>query len=215
VRVVIAEDQALMRDGLALLLERNGFEIAALVTDGEDLMRRVRAHRPQIVLTDIRMPPTHTDEGLRAALAIRREWPAVAIVVLSQHVQRDLACELLESADHGGVGYMLKQRVASSDAFCSDLRRVGDGGAVLDPEVVSAMLRRSARDRTIERMTPRQLEVLGLMAEGRSNSAIAERLFLSEKAILKHVAHIYDALDLQPCAEDHRRVVAVVRYLNR
>jgi DNA-binding NarL/FixJ family response regulator len=215
-RVVIAEDQALMRDGLTLLLERNGFEVAAAATDGEDLIRRVRAHRPQLVLTDIRMPPTHTDEGLKAALAIRQHAPNMAIVVLSQHVQRDLACELLENADHGsGIGYMLKQRVASSEAFCADLRRVGEGAAVLDPEVVSAMLRRPARDDEIERLTPRQLEVLGLMAEGRSNAAIAQRLFLSEKAILKHVAHIYDALELAPGPDDHRRVVAVVRFLNR
>lgn len=215
-RVVIAEDQALMRDGLTLLLERNGFEVAAAATDGEDLVRRVRAHHPQLVLTDIRMPPAHTDEGLKAALAIRRQAPNVAIVVLSQHVQRDLACELLENADQGGgIGYMLKQRVASSEAFCADLRRVGEGGAVLDPEVVSTMLRRPARDDAIERLTPRQLEVLGLMAEGRSNAAIAQRLFLSEKAILKHVAHIYDALELEPGLDDHRRVVAVVRFLNR
>lgn len=215
-RVVIAEDQALMRDGLTLLLQRNEFEVAAVAADGDDLVRRVRAHRPQLVLTDIRMPPTHTDEGLQAALAIRHDAPEVGIVVLSQHVQRDLACDLLENADHGGgVGYMLKQRVASSDVFCSDLRRVGEGGAVLDPEVVSAMLRRPATDDAIEQLTPRQLEVLGLMAEGRSNSAIAGRLFLSEKAVLKHVAHIYDALELQPCSDDHRRVVAVVRFLNR
>jgi DNA-binding NarL/FixJ family response regulator len=216
VRVVIAEDQALMRDGLTLLLERNGFEVAAAATDGEDLVRRVRAHRPQLVLTDIRMPPTHTDEGLTAALTIRRESPGAAIAVLSQHVQRDLACELLESADHGGgIGYMLKQRVASRAAFCADLKRVGEGGAVLDPEVVSAMLRRPAKDDAIDRLTPRQLEVLTLMAEGRCNSAIAEQLFLSEKAVLKHVAHIYGALGLQPCSDDHRRVAAVVRFLNR
>ena len=131
-------------------------------------------------------------------------------------MQRDLACELLENADQGGgIGYMLKQRVASSEVFCADLRRVGEGGAVLDPEVVSTMLRRPARDDAIERLTPRQLEVLGLMAEGRSNAAIAQRLFLSEKAILKHVAHIYDALELEPGLDDHRRVVAVVRFLNR
>ena len=133
-----------MRDGLTLLLERNGFEVAAAAADAEDLLRRVRAHRPQLVLTDIRMPPTHTDEGLTAALAIRNDTPHTAIAVLSQHVPRDLGCELLETADDGGgIGYMLKQQVASSDVFCSGLRRGGEGGAVLAPEVVSAMLRRS------------------------------------------------------------------------
>jgi DNA-binding NarL/FixJ family response regulator len=216
VRIVIAEDQALLRDGLALLLERQGFEVAATAADGDDLIRRVRAHRPQIVLTDIRMPPNQTDEGLRAAVQIRSDWPQMAIVVLSQHVQRGLACELLEAAgEGGGIGYLLKQRVADSEVFCSDIRRVAEGAAVLDPEVVSTMLRRPSHGDPIERMTCRQREVLGLMAEGASNAAIAERLFVSEKAVLKHVAHIYDALELDQSADDHRRVLAVVRYLSR
>jgi DNA-binding NarL/FixJ family response regulator len=215
VRVVIGEDQALMREGLVLLLERAEFEVAGVAGDGEALVRKAHAHRPDVVIADIRMPPTQTDEGLRAALAIRDALPQIAIVVLSQHVQRKYASELLESgAGAGGVGYLLKQRIADSDAFCSDLRRICDGASVLDPEVVAAMLGRARRDDPVDRLTARQREVLALMAEGRSNAGIAERLYLSEKAVIKHVSHIYGELGLRPAADDHRRVLAVMRYLN-
>jgi DNA-binding NarL/FixJ family response regulator len=216
VRVVVGEDQALMREGLVLLLEQAGFEVVGVAGDGEDLVRKARAHRPDVVLADIRMPPTQTDEGLQAALAIRDSGPEIAIVVLSQHVQRELACELLErAAEGGGVGYLLKQRVSDSASFCADVERVVSGASILDPEVVSLMLARARRDDPVERLTDRQREVLSLMAEGRSNAGIAERLFLSEKAVAKHVAHIYEQLELRPDADDHRRVLAVVRYLNR
>lgn len=215
-RVVIGEDQALMREGLTLLLERAGFEVAGVAGDGADLARKANAHAPDVVIADIRMPPTQTDEGLRAALTIRESRPEIAIVVLSQHVQRQYASELLESgAGAGGVGYLLKQRVADADSFCSDLRRICDGASVLDAEVVAAMLARPRRDDPVDRLTDRQRDVLALMAEGRSNAGIAERLFLSRKAVVKHVSHIYAELGLAEAADDHRRVLAVMRYLNR
>jgi DNA-binding NarL/FixJ family response regulator len=215
-RIVIGEDQALMREGLVLLLERGGLDVVGVAADGEDLVRKVQAHEPDVVIADIRMPPGQTDEGLRAALAIRAARPQIAIVVLSQHVQRSYARELLESGvGAGGIGYLLKQRVADSETFCSDLRRICAGAFVLDPEVVTAMLGRARRNDPLERLTPRQLDVLELMAEGRSNAAIAERLVLTEKAVIKHVSHIYEELGLGPCPDDHRRVLAVMRYLDR
>jgi DNA-binding NarL/FixJ family response regulator len=215
VRVVIGEDQALMREGLTLLLERGGFEVVGKAADGEDLVRKARAHSPDIVIADIRMPPTQTDEGLRAAIQIRETWPDIAVLVLSHHVQRRYARELLESgADARGIGYLLKQRVADAESFCSDVRRVCAGGSVLDPEVVSIMLARTRRD-PLERLTPRQREVLALMAEGRSNAGIAERLCLSEKAVIKHVTNIYDELGLERRIDDQLRVLAVMRYLDR
>jgi DNA-binding NarL/FixJ family response regulator len=215
-RVVIGEDQALVREGLALLLEREGFEVVGLASDGEELVREACARDPDVVVADIRMPPTQTDEGLRAALQIRDAKPQISIVVLSQHVQRAYARELLESGSGaGGVGYLLKQRVANSETFCADLRRISSGASVLDPEVVAAMLKRPRRDDPVDRLTPRQRAVLELMAEGRSNAAIAQQLFLTEKAVSKHVSHVYDELGLAPCADDHRRVLAVMRYLDR
>lgn len=213
-RVVIGEDQALMREGLALLLEQGGDEVVGRAADAEDLVRKAGAHRPDLVIADIRMPPTNTDDGLRAALRIRAELGATPVLVLSQHVQRSYAAELVEPGA-SGVGYLLKQRVADVDAFRADLRRVAGGGCVLDPEVVAAMISRPRRDGGLERLTARQQEVLKLMAEGRSNAAIAERLTLSTKAVAKHVSHVYDALELPPAGEDHRRVLAVVRYLSR
>jgi DNA-binding NarL/FixJ family response regulator len=214
-RVVIGEDQALMREGLALLLEQAGFEVVGVAADGADLVRKARGHNPDVVIADIRMPPTQTDEGLRAALQIRESQPQIAILVLSQHVQRQYARELLESgAGAGAVGYLLKQRVADGDSFCADLHRICAGASVLDREVVSAMLGRARRDDPVDRLTSRQRDVLALMAEGRSNAAISERLFLTEKAVIKHVSHIYDELGLRPTADDHRRVLAVMRYLN-
>lgn len=215
-RVVIGEDQALMREGLVLLLERGGFEVVGVAGDGEDLVRKAKTHEPDAVVADIRMPPTQTDEGLRAALQIRESKPQIAILVLSQHVQRQYASELLESgAGAGGVGYLLKQRIADGDSFCADLRRICAGASVLDPEVVAAMLGRARVDNPVDRLTARRRDVLAQMAEGRSNAAIADRLFLTEKAVIKHVSHIYDALGLKPADDDHRRVLAVTRYLNR
>jgi DNA-binding NarL/FixJ family response regulator len=212
VRVVIGEDDALMREGVALLLERHGFEVAVTAGDGDDLVRKARAHQPDVVVADIRMPPTHADEGLQAALAIRCSHPRIAIVVLSQHVQQRYAAQLLGTADGGGgVGYLLKQRVADGATFCSDVRRVGSGASVLDPEVVAVMMGR--RPDPLARLTPRQREVLALMAEGRSNTAIARELTLTPKAVAKHVAHVYEELGLAAGDDEHRRVLAVVRYL--
>jgi DNA-binding NarL/FixJ family response regulator len=214
VRVVIGEDQALMRQGLALLLERGGFEVVGSAADAEDLERKARAHTPDLVVADIQMPPTHTDDGLQAALRIRAALPGTAIMVLSHHVQRRYAAALLGDGA-AGIGYLLKERVADADAFCADARRLVDGGSVLDPEVVETMIARARRDEPLDRLTDRQREVLALMAEGRSNSAIAGRLTITEQAVVKHAAHIYDQLGLTPGPDDHRRVLAVVRYLAR
>jgi DNA-binding NarL/FixJ family response regulator len=214
-RVVIGEDHALMRQGLVLLLERGGFEVVGEAADGEDLVRKAHAHDPDVVVADIRMPPTQTDEGLRASLEIRESRPHIAILVLSQHVQRSYARELLESgAAAGGVGYLLKQRVADANTFCADVRRICAGASVLDPEVVAAMLGRARRDDPVDRLTSRQRDVLALMAEGRSNAGIAERLFLSEKSVIRYVSQIYEELDLRRSADNHRRVLAAARYLN-
>jgi DNA-binding NarL/FixJ family response regulator len=201
-----------MREGLALLLERAGFDVAGVAADADALELEAGAKRPDLVVADIRMPPTNTDDGLRAALRIRAALPDTAILVLSQHVQQRYALELLQGRARG-VGYLLKQRVADVDAFCADARRVAEGGSVLDPDVVAAMLARGGQRDSVDGLTPRQRDVLALMAEGRSNAAIAERLYLTEKAVVKHVSHIYDALELQPSPDDHRRVLAVVRYL--
>jgi DNA-binding NarL/FixJ family response regulator len=214
-RVVIGEDEALMRGGLTLVLEQAGFEIVGTAEDGEDLVRKARAHLPDLLVTDIRMPPSHADEGLRAALTIRSERPEIAVLVLSQHLQRRYASELLEQRS-AGVGYLLKQRIANVEQFVDDVRRICRGGTVLDPEVVGTLLGRARRDDDpLHRLTERQLEVLGLMAEGRSNAGIADRLVISEKAVVKHASHIYEELGLPTSGEGHRRVLAVVRYLAR
>jgi DNA-binding NarL/FixJ family response regulator len=212
-RVVIGEDQALMLEGLALLLERDGAEVVGRAEDAPELIRKANAHRPDLVVTDIRMPPGGADDGLQAALRIRAEHPETAILVLSQHVQRAYATELVEGGTVG-VGYLLKQRVANFASFSADVRRVASGECVLDPEVVATMMSRPRRDATLESLTPRQREVLALMAEGRSNGAIAERLSVTPKAVVRHVSHIYDTLGLPPAEKDHRRVLAVVRYLS-
>jgi DNA-binding NarL/FixJ family response regulator len=212
-RVVIGEDQALMLEGLALLLERDGAEVVGRAADAPELIRKANAHRPDLVVTDIRMPPNQADDGLQAALRIRAERPEVAILVLSQHVLRAYATELVEGGTVG-VGYLLKQRVANFASFSAAVRRVVAGECVLDPEVVATMMARARRDATLESLTPRQREVLALMAEGRSNGAIAEQLTLTTKAVVRHVSHIYDTLGLEPTGEDHRRVLAVVRYLS-
>jgi DNA-binding NarL/FixJ family response regulator len=240
VRVVIAEDETLLRQGLALMLADAGMEVVDAVGDADALRRVARAGRPDVVVTDIRMPPHHTQDGLDAAVAIRAELPRTGVVVLSQYVHRHYALRLLGAplgtagdsggsgvsgapdVAGGGVGYLLKQRIGRVEAFCADVRRVGEGGTALDPEVIRVMMSRSRRlhgsaggKSTLDLLTPRQLEVLALIAEGRSNAAIAARLGVSDKAVVNHAARIYDALGLPPNADDHRRVLAVVRYLTR
>jgi len=211
---VVGEDQLLLREGTVMLLQRAGFDVVATAGDGEELVRKARAHKPDIVITDIRMPPAHLDEGLRAALAIRETNPEIAIMVVSQHVHSAYARELLESGSGGGaVGYLLKQRIADAESFCADVRRVAAGAAVIDPEVVAALIGKPRQDDPVDRLTARQQEILELMAQGRSNAAIGEQLFLSEKAISKQVSQIYEDLGLEPSMDDHRRVLAVMRYL--
>lgn len=212
--MIIAEDETLLRRGLQLVLEEGGMEVVAAVGDAAALGAAVQENLPELVITDIRMPPTHTDEGLQAALEIRRRYAGVAVVVLSQHVQRRYAAELLASPQ-GRVGYLLKQRIADVDTFLEDLRTVAAGGTALDPDVVAVMVARARlSDGAVRALTPRQQEVLALMAEGRSNARIAAELFLTEKAVVQHTSRIYDALDLPVDADSHRRVLAVMRYLS-
>lgn len=211
-RVVLAEDSVLLREGLARLLEDSGFEVAGQAGDGEDLLRKVGAHKPDVAVIDVRMPPTHTDEGLRAAQRIRAEHKGVAVLVLSQYVEEAYALELLtESTER--TGYLLKDRVADVATFTDAVRRVAGGGSALDPEVVALLLGRRRREDPVETLTPREQEVLGLMAEGRSNAAIAEAMVVTERAVEKHVTSIFTKLGLAPAAEDHRRVLAVLTYL--
>ena len=211
-RVVIAEDLALLRDGLTRLLEAYGCEVVAAVEDAVGLAEALRTHEPDIAVVDVRMPPTFTDEGLRAAIAARAERPGLPVLVLSQYVEQLYARELLSSGD-GAVGYLLKDRVADVATFVEAVRTVAAGGTVLDPEVVSALIARAPDDGPVSRLTPREREVLGLMAEGRSNTAIAAALFVTEKAISKHTSNIFMKLDLPPDDDDNRRVLAVVAYL--
>jgi DNA-binding NarL/FixJ family response regulator len=214
VRVVIGEDHALMREGLRLVLERAGFEIAGVADDAPALLRRVRTLRPDLVIADICMPPDFTDDGLRAVLTLRAERPDLPVMVLSQHVQREYASELLESGEDG-VGYVLKQRVGDVDAFIDDVRRIQAGATVLDPVVIATLMDRPrADDHGLRGLTARQRQVLALMAEGRSNAAIAERLAITEKAVTRHASHIYASLGITESADDHRRVLAVVRHLS-
>jgi len=211
-RVVIAEDQVLLREGIARLLTDAGLEMVAQVADGESLLRAVEEHRPDVVVCDVRMPPTFTDEGIKAALVIRGQWPDVAVLVLSQYVEERYAVDLVAS-DTRGVGYLLKDRVADVHDFIEAVRRVGEGGTALDPEVVSQLLVRSRRRDPLEQLTPREVEVLRLMAEGRTNSAIAAALFIGDGSVEKHVSSIFTKLGLMPADTDHRRVLAVLRYL--
>jgi DNA-binding NarL/FixJ family response regulator len=209
--LVIAEDSVLLREGMARLLEDQGFEVVGQAGDGEDLVRKVMAHKPDVAIVDVRMPPTHTDEGLRAAHKIRADLPDTGVLVLSQYVEEEYATELIgDRAD--GVGYLLKDRVADVDGFVDAVRRVGEGGSALDPEVVSLMLGRK-RDEPLSELTPREREVLSLMAEGLSNNAIAERLVVTERAVEKHVTSIFGKLRLPPTGETHRRVLAVLAYM--
>lgn len=209
-RVVIGEDEALLREGLTLLLRREGFDVVAAVADASSVVDQALRLAPDLVLTDIRMPPGRTDDGLKAAIRLRGARPGLGVVVLSQHVQGQYALELL-GARPRGVGYLLKQRIAEVATFVRDLRRVAAGDVALDPEVVAAMLER--RDDGVARLSVRRREVLGLVAEGRSNAAIARRLGISEKAVVAHVSGIYETLGLPDDPDDHRRVLAVVRYL--
>jgi DNA-binding NarL/FixJ family response regulator len=212
VRVVIAEDAVVLRDGLAELLGGRGFTVVAAVGDAPGLLAAVRQHRPDVAVVDVRMPPTHTDDGLRAAVELRREQPGLGVLVFSQYVETRYATELLaERAD--GVGYLLKDRVAHVSQFVDAVRRVAEGGTALDPEVVTQLFGASRRTDSLATLTPREREVLALMAEGRSNAAIASALVVSGRAVEKHVANIFTKLDLPPSDADHRRVLAVLRYL--
>ena len=210
-RVVIAEDLALLRDGLTRLLRDNGFDVAAAVNDGDALQHAVTLERPDIAIVDIRLPPTFRDEGVRAALELRQRAPETAILVVSQYVELTYAAELL-SDGRGGVGYLLKDRIMDVAEFVDAVRRVAEGGTALDPEVVAQLFSRR-KEGPLEQLTPRELEVLGLMAEGRSNAAIAETLTLTVGAVEKHIANILMKLRLPPSDSDHRRVLAVLAYL--
>jgi DNA-binding NarL/FixJ family response regulator len=211
-RVVVADDSVLFREGIVRLLEDAGYEVVGQASDAEDLVRKVKAHKPDAAVVDIRMPPNNTDDGLRAARQIRDELPGTGVLVLSQYVEEGYALDLVaESAE--GVGYLLKDRVAEVQRFTESVRRVAEGGSALDPEVVSQLLGRHRRDDPLEELTGRERQVLELMAEGRSNRAIAEQLVITERAVEKHVTSIFSKLDLPPTAEDHRRVLAVLRFL--
>ena len=213
-RVVLADDSVLLREGIARLLEDAGFEIVGQAGTAEQLLLKVRSYKPAVAIIDIRMPPTHTDEGLRAAREIRARHPETAVLMLSQYVEPDYALDLLaDSAE--GVGYLLKDRVADIGEFAAAVRRVGEGGSALDPSVVSLLVGRRRADDPLQRLTPREREVLELMAEGRSNQAICERLTITQRAVEKHVTSIFSKLRLPADAGDHRRVLAVLAFLRR
>jgi len=212
VRVVVADDSVLLREGVVRLLEDSGFDVVGQAGDADDLRRKVYAHKPDVAVVDVRMPPDNTDDGLRAALEIRDRQPETGVLVLSQYVEEGYALDLVGEGG-GGVGYLLKDRVADLDRFTDSVRRVGSGGSALDPDVVARLLGRSRREDPLEEITPREREVLELMAEGRSNNAIAEALVVTERAVEKHVTSIFGKLGLTPTAEDHRRVLAVLAFL--
>jgi DNA-binding NarL/FixJ family response regulator len=211
-RVVIADDSVLLRAGLVALLREAGLEVVGQASNADELMLKVRSYRPDVAIVDIRMPPTHTDEGLRAAALIRSDYPDVGVLILSQHVEVGMAMRLLaENAQ--GLGYLLKDRVTDIDDFTSALRRIAGGGSALDPIVVSQLLVRGREGDPLGRITPREREVLELVAEGRSNKAIAERLVISLRAVQKHVTSVFTKLDLPASDDDHRRILAVLEYL--
>jgi len=211
-RVLIAEDHALLRDGLIRLLEAHDFEVVEAVDNGPRLVPALVEHRPDVAVVDVRLPPTFTDEGLRAAVEARKQVPGLPILVLSQYVEQLYARELLTGG--GAVGYLLKDRVSNVADFLDSVRRVAGGGTAMDPDVIGQLLARNTRDEPIGRLTPRESEVLGLMAEGRSNAAIASALFVTEKAVSKHTNNIFAKLDLPPSEDDNRRVMAVLQYLS-
>ena len=211
-RIVVGEDSVLLREGIVRLLSDAGLDVVGQAGDADDLVRKVSAHRPDVAVVDIRMPPTDTDDGLRAAVDIRRRLPGTGVLVLSQYIEDGYALELVGGSAEG-TGYLLKDRVADVDEFVEAVRRVGAGGSVLDPRVVAALLGRRRRDDPLAELTDRERDVLGLMAEGRSNHAIAERLVITERAVEKHVTSIFGKLGLQPAPEDHRRVLAVLTFL--
>ena len=211
-RVVVGEDSVLVREGIVRVLGEAGFEVVAQAGDADELLRKVSAHKPDVAVVDIRMPPTETDDGLRAAIEIRRRLPDTGVIVLSQYLEEGYALDLVaDSAE--GTGYLLKDRVGDVDRFADSVRRVGEGGSALDPEVVLQMLGRRRRDDRLAGLTERDREVLALMAQGRSNQAIARRLVVTERAVEKHVTGIFDKLGLTPAADDHRRVLAVLTFL--
>jgi len=212
VRVVLAEDLSLLRDGLERMFTAYGFEVVASLEDGEGLAERLISLRPDVAVVDVRLPPTFTDEGLRAAVAARRAIPGFPVLILSQHVEPVYATELLSDRS-GGIGYLLKSRVGDVREFVAAVRRVASGGTALDPEVVAQLLRPGARRAGFDQLTPREHEVLAVMAEGRSNAAIAARLVITEKSVSNHINSIFAKLDLPPSDEDHRRVLAVLTHL--
>jgi DNA-binding NarL/FixJ family response regulator len=212
VRIVIAEDSALLRDGLTRMLTDHGHEVVGAIDDAVGLAQLVEREDAELVVLDVRMPPTHTDEGIRAALELRAHWPHLPIVVLSQYVEENYASELL-AGDLGAIGYVLKDRVTDVGQFVETVARVANGGTAIDTEVVSQLLARTRRQQPIAELTPREREVLGRMAEGRSNTAIAENLVITQRAVEKHVKNIFQKLRLAPADTDHRRVLAVMRYL--
>jgi DNA-binding NarL/FixJ family response regulator len=212
VRVVIAEDSVLLREGIVRLLDEQECTVLAAVGDGDDLLKAVDEYQPDVCVVDVRMPPTFTDEGLRAALVIRQRWPRTGVLVLSQYVEERYASELIGN-NPGGVGYLLKDRVADVDQFIEGLRRVAEGGAALDPEVISQLLVRSRRDDPLAALSPREQDVLRAMAEGRSNAGIAQTLMVGEGAVEKHISNIFQKLGLAPTDGEHRRVLAVLKFL--
>jgi len=211
-RVVIAEDSALLRDGLAQLLQLRGVEVAAAVGDADALLSAVAEHRPDVAVVDIRLPPTQTDEGIRAAVRLRKEHPGTGVLIFSQYVETTYATQLL--GEPAGFGYLLKERVVDIGEFVDAMERVAGGGTALDPEVVAQLFGASRRATALDRLTPREREVLALMAEGRTNHAIATAFTVSERAVEKHIANIFSKLDLPPSETGHRRVLAVLRYLD-
>jgi DNA-binding NarL/FixJ family response regulator len=211
-RVLVADDSVLLREGLVRLLQEGGCEVVAQAGDAPDLLRKARAHKPDVALIDVRMPPDNTDDGLRAALTIRSEQPETGVLVLSQYVEEEYAIELIGDTPEG-VGYVLKERIADVTALLDAVHRIASGGSVIDPQVVSQLLRRHRQEDPLEELTEREREVLELMAQGRSNHAIAARLVVTERAVEKHVTNIFSKLRLPPAEDDHRRVLAVLTFL--
>jgi DNA-binding NarL/FixJ family response regulator len=210
--VLVADDSVLLREGLVRLLEEGGCEVVAQAGDAPELLRKARGHKPDVAVVDVRMPPDNTDDGLRAALTIRGEQPQTSVLVLSQYIEEQYAVELIGEA-HEGVGYLLKERVTDVGTLLDAVQRVASGGSVIDPEVVSRLLRRHRQEDPLEALSEREREVLGLMAEGRSNHAVATQLVISDRAVEKHVTSIFSKLDLPPAEDDHRRVLAVLTFL--